>query len=157
MVSPVKKSVEAGKGLTVRVTLANASGAEQNVAARNLFVCLATNKPVAPKGFIDPDGRAYWYHQEAMWTMDGSRVWAVREIRVDMDARNMVANGRKIRRVSAEGDSHPIVAMADGGEFSTDVTVGAELPTGKYEVFAYVGGLGLPAMSDRVGFDVVGE
>ena len=53
-------------------------------------------------------------------------VWAVREIRVDMDARKMVAQGQKIRRASGEGDDNPIVAMAAGGEYSIEVTVGTE-------------------------------
>jgi hypothetical protein len=150
-ISPVSDKVEFGAGVTLKFSLENKSAKEQQLSVRRLLLCLATNKPVEPKGFRDPEGRAFWYHQEGMRKMS----WAVRDLPLALDAGKMLADGKKIRRASREGDDNPILTVDAGGEYAVELTVARDLPVGEYEVFAVLPTKDAGVMSARAAFDVV--
>jgi hypothetical protein len=158
-----------GKGISLRLTVHNASAKDITLEPRSLAFVLVTKSPFsnAAIDYKDPDGCAYWYYRTSVRSArrNGSllRV-ACRRVLLPWTPQKYAANGQDVvvgRRTPTHLDPgvyYPL-HVKPGGKFETTVVVGRKLLPGEYEVFFYQssGNFSHAAgpMSKRLPFEVV--
>lgn len=135
---PASKTVTEGSGAKVHLSLQYLGDTPVKLYKGSIKVVLMTDSPRQPANFRDPEDRAYWYYAESYgWIKDGSLMqWGCRAFPVDLSV--MSEQTVKALGGTAPKSAADVLTVSRGQKFKGDMTVGTELPPGKYSLFAWV-------------------
>ena len=138
---PRRAKVTQGQGLTLRLTVRNDEAKPLDLYSGMAKVALMTDSPSTkrPAGFIDPEDRAFWYHQN---TYPGMPVepalqmsYGCRLIPINPTA--LSKNTHKVPSGSDPTGLADVLTLEPKASCEGDVLIGKELPPGSYSARAW--------------------